>query len=199
MSRTAPRGYELEVQFDGVPSAIRLGDRDAISLDECAAFRLQRRRLLPRDRTRDHRRHRCRRRRRACPRNWNIFGGYTYLHQTYANGELKGERFRPADARKSVQDGDALHCSEDDRQQCAVPRRYFCGRSESSRTLHGASSRMESGLRPDDEVPDDRADLYPAHVDNLFDETYYSGIRVPYHGQAYGDPRKATLTLRKSF
>jgi hypothetical protein len=120
-------------------------------------------------------------------------------HQTYANGELKGERFRPADARKSVQDGDALHCSEDDRQQCAVPRRYFCGRSESSRTLHGASSRMESGLRPDDEVPDDRADLYPAHVDNLFDETYYSGISVPYHGQAYGDPRKATLTLRKSF
>jgi len=31
----------------------------------------------------------------ALSKNWNIFGGYTYLHQTYANGELKGERFRP--------------------------------------------------------------------------------------------------------
>jgi outer membrane receptor for ferric coprogen and ferric-rhodotorulic acid len=36
-------------------------------------------------------------------------------------------------------------------------------------------------------------------VDNLFDEKYYSGISVPYHGQVYGDPRKATLSLRKSF
>ena len=36
-------------------------------------------------------------------------------------------------------------------------------------------------------------------VDNLFDQVYYSGISVPYHGQVYGDPRKATLSLRKSF
>ena len=31
------------------------------------------------------------------------------------------------------------------------------------------------------------------------DEKHYSGISVPYHGQVYGDPRKATLSLRKSF
>ena len=36
-------------------------------------------------------------------------------------------------------------------------------------------------------------------VGNLFDQVYYSGISVPYHGQVYGDPRKATLSLRKSF
>jgi outer-membrane receptor for ferric coprogen and ferric-rhodotorulic acid len=201
MSRTAPRGYELEVQFDGVPSAIRFS---AIAMPSrstnappfaCNGADCYRATGLVISEGIDVGVA------GACPRNWNIFGGYTYLHQTYANGELKGERFRPADARKSVQDGDALHCSEDDRQQCAVPRRYFCGRSElvhpGHSMAHRAGRSLAFGLMTKFQATEQAYILLT--VENLFDETYYSGIGVPYHGQVYGDPRKATLTLRKSF
>jgi outer membrane receptor protein involved in Fe transport len=35
------RGYQLQVQFDGVPSAVRIGDRDAISLDSAMIDRVE--------------------------------------------------------------------------------------------------------------------------------------------------------------
>ena len=35
------RGYQLQVQFDGVPSAVRIGDRDAVSLDSAMIDRVE--------------------------------------------------------------------------------------------------------------------------------------------------------------
>ena len=43
------------------------------------------------------------------------------------------------------------------------------------------------------------ADLRSAHRRQSVRREIFSGISVPYHGQVYGDPRKATLSLRKSF
>lgn len=44
----------------------------------------------------------------------------------------------------------------------------------------------------------DRAELR-LNVENLFDETYYDGISYPRHGNTYGAPRTAGLTLRATF
>ena len=37
------------------------------------------------------------------------------------------------------------------------------------------------------------------NVDNVFDQTYYNGISYPVHGQTFGEPRRASLTLTAAF
>ena len=44
----------------------------------------------------------------------------------------------------------------------------------------------------------EKASLY-FNVENVFDETYYNGISYPVHGQTFGPPRTASLTLVAEF
>jgi len=37
------------------------------------------------------------------------------------------------------------------------------------------------------------------NVDNVFDKSYYNGIAYPTHGQTFGPPRSAGLTLLATF
>lgn len=37
------------------------------------------------------------------------------------------------------------------------------------------------------------------NVDNVFDESYYDGISYPTHGQTFGPPRSAAVTLTAAF
>jgi len=140
----------------------------------------------------------------ALSKNWNIFGGYTYLHQTYANGELKGERFRPQTPANLFKMA----------MSYSIPntRWTFGGNMQYRGDIYAEGLNwfipdtpwlIEQdgvwlfGLMAKFQATEQTYVLLT--VDNLFDEKYYSGISVPYHGQVYGDPRKARLSLRKSF
>lgn len=136
---------------------------------------------------------------------WNLYGGYTFINQEYANGVDEGERFRPQTPANLFKLATTYE----------IPN---------SRWTVGANFQYRGGIYAEGEenwfIPDTpwrieqdgvflvglmtKYRLTPsayllATVDNLFDEKYYSGISVPYHGSVYGDPRKATLTLRKTF
>lgn len=140
----------------------------------------------------------------ALSKDWNIFGGYTYLHQTYANGELKGERFRPQTPANLFKMA----------MSYSIPntRWTFGGNVQYRGDIYAEGLNWFIpdtpwliaqdgvwlfGLMTKFQATEQTYVLFT--VDNLFDEEYYSGISVPYHGQVYGDPRKATLSLRKSF
>ena len=53
--------------------------------------------------------------------------------------------------------------------------------------------------RPDGRVPHHRRASLLLNVDNVFDKTYYDGISWPRHGQTFGAPRTASLTLSAAF
>jgi outer-membrane receptor for ferric coprogen and ferric-rhodotorulic acid len=160
------RGYQLQVQFDGVPSAVRIGDRDAVSLDsamidasKCCKAPQASSPAQAHPAARSTSSARCRRRRRAVtskrPRGHGMAAGLSPMSLPLSTPLARSARGSSG---------------------------YTTTTTPSSTTSTTGKACSTAWCRP-----------------ISLDEKYYSGISVPYHGQVYGDPRKATLSLRKSF
>ena len=106
---------------------------------------------------------------------------------------------------QSVQDGDELLDTEhemDLRRQPSIPRRYLCRGPQLVHPGHAMAHRAGRRLarRPHDQSsrrPSRPTCCSPSIISSIRSITAASACN--YQGQVYGDPRKAALSLRKSF
>lgn len=140
---------------------------------------------------------------------WSVLGGYTYVDAKYAEGDNQGLPFRTrlpdhifkmastyrvpdtgitigADVRvqsRFYAEGTTFHYPGG--IEVAVPYRI----SQGSLAIVGLSGQYRIN---------ERISLL-ARVENLFDKRYYASINDPDSGNIFGDPRRASLTIRAGF
>ena len=135
-------------------------------------------------------------------RGWQVLGGYTHFKRDRKDGELDpyaaktpehqlhfATSYTPADKRWTV--GATARWQE----QTTYGGDIFFLPGQEFRTVQKGYTVV--GLFGGYQItPKLRLN---AAVDNLFDETYLSGLEWPIGGLVYGDPRRASLTLRAEF
>lgn len=133
---------------------------------------------------------------------WQVLGGYTHFKRERKDGEL--------DAYAAKTPEQQLHVAT---SYTAPDKRWSVGASArwQEKTSYGGELYFMPGQNF---VTEQKAytvvGLFGGYqitkglrlnaaVDNLFDETYLSGLEWPIGGLVYGDPRRASLTLRAEF
>lgn len=143
---------------------------------------------------------------------WQIIGGINFLEQKHESGEAAGTRYDTLTPERTLHLA-ASYSSPDDKWSIGASVKYqsdvftegelFWALDEDGEiddlvpyrieqdafTLFGLFARYS---------PSEKLSINLA-LENLTDESYLSGISWPAHGQVYGVPRNATLTLVGKF
>ena len=132
--------------------------------------------------------------------NWNLFAGYTYNETEYLDDNVnEGLPFRTQTPRHLFKLWSQYRLPYDD-------GRWSVGGGVNAQSSYYA---MSGPVRSEQDTyaifkmslsyqinPKTNLSLV---VNNLFDKTYYSGIRGVDYGNVYGDPRNAMVTLRMRY
>ena len=132
--------------------------------------------------------------------NWNLFAGYTYNETEYLDDNVnEGLPFRTQTPRHLFKLWSQYRLPYDD-------GRWSVGGGMNAQSSYYA---MSGPVRSEQDAyaifkmslsyqlnPKTSLSLV---VNNLFDKTYYSGIRGVDYGNVYGDPRNAMVTLRMRY
>ena len=143
---------------------------------------------------------------------WQVIGGYSYIDQKYEAGESAGLRFDTLTPRHT------LHLAG---MYSAPDGKWSVGASARYQSEVFTAGELEWALDGDDLADDiipyrieqsayTVLGLYGRYqvtekvglnltLENALDESYLSGISWPVHGQVYGDPRRASLTVTTTF
>jgi len=143
---------------------------------------------------------------------WELIGGYTYVEQEMDNADQITVAWDPTTPKHMLHLGGS-YTSQDDQWKIGFSARYL----SELYTTGVVFWDFESDDAWDDEVPyriqQDPYTVFGVHcryklnkkfevslsIENASDKTYLSGISFPGHGQVYGNPRNATLTVSGAF
>lgn len=143
---------------------------------------------------------------------WQVIGGYSYIDQQHETGESAGLRYDTLTPRHTLHLA-ALYAAPDGRWSVGASLRY---QSEVF-TAGELAWDLEGDDQWDDVIPyriaQDGYSVVGIHarfrftdsvemrvaLENALDETYLSGISWPVHGQVFGEPRRASVTLTTTF
>lgn len=136
--------------------------------------------------------------------NWNVYGGYTYLHFRRIDSDGRSDpkhlfklhtTYAPSGALNRWTFGTGVYAQSNIEAISGPAGRPTNGRSEGSTPANWAGYATVNAMARYDVTDATNVTL---NVDNLFDKHYYDNFGF-YAGAIYGSPRSATLTLRTEF
>ncbi|GEK73193.1 MULTISPECIES: TonB-dependent siderophore receptor [Halomonas] len=136
--------------------------------------------------------------------NWNVYGGYTYLHFRRVDSDGRSDpshlfklstTYEPGGRLNRWTFGGGVYAQSHIDAVSSPAGQPSHGVSTGSTAVKWPGYAIWNAMARYDITDDTRLSL---NVDNLFDQHYYDRYGF-YAGAIYGSPRSATLTLRTSF
>ncbi|WP_447927255.1 TonB-dependent siderophore receptor [Vreelandella sp. EE27] len=136
--------------------------------------------------------------------NWNVYGGYTYLHFRRIDSDGRSDpshllklhtTYEPAGMLNRWTFGTGVYAQSSIDAISGPAGKPVDGISTGSTPANWAGYATVNAMARYDVTDATNVTL---NVDNLFDKTYYDNFGF-YAGAVYGTPRSATLTLRTEF
>lgn len=140
----------------------------------------------------------------ALTENWNIYGGYTYLHFRRLDSDGRSDpshllkastTYRLSGPLERVTLGTGVSAQSNIRALSSPAGAPTAGVSNSSTDVNWSGYAIWNAMAKYDINDDTDVSL---NVTNLFDKTYYTRYGF-YAGAIYGDPRSMSVTLRTQF